>query len=376
MSQTHQLTVVYGKYKDEIEDYLKTNAMPNVFFCNVAPFLYRGKGVWLHVEYIIRYKQWHKKACTLAKEIMEKEQIDLIHYLSPIGFKEPGYLWKLNKPYVWGPIQGVHNRPLRLYKALSLKGKLSALMRRTIHNGMLRFMPRVRKAIKKADYIFASTPTTYKQLKIIYHKDSYYLPENGILSMEYNVPITYNSGNILNLIWVGALCERKALVILLDALAKIKSQAFCLHIVGSGILSQKLRTYSEKKGLSEKIVWHGRVDRKQVQEIFKNAHLHIVSSLGEGNPTTIWEAMSKGIPTMTLDHCGMSGVVCEKCGIKIPIKSYNQVVNDMAKHIQHIIEHPSTIQKLSEGVLECSKKHMWKDRVAIFDEVYNKLLIK
>jgi glycosyltransferase involved in cell wall biosynthesis len=373
MMQSNHLAVIYGKGKTEIDSYLNNHQMPNVSFYSIAPFVYKNR-IWKYVAYYIRYRQWHKKAYTLAKTIIEKEPIDIIHYLNPIGFKEPGYLWKLNKPYVWGPVSGVHNRPFALYKALSLKGKIDALARRIVHNGMLRFMPRVRKAIKKADYIFAATPNTCKQLRAIYHRDSHYLPENAIINMETNNPVCYDTGNILNMIWVGRIDEAKALIILLDALTKIKDQSFCLHVVGYGVLFQKLKTYSEKNELSERIIWHGQVDRKQVQEIFKNAHLHIVSSMGEGNPTTIWEAMSKGVPSMTLDHCGMSGVVCEKCGIKIPIKSYNQVVDDMARHIQYIIEHPSTIQNLSEGVLECAKNHVWSKRTVVFNEVYEKVI--
>ena len=81
--------------------------------------------------------------------------------------------------------------------------------------------------------------------------------------------------------------------------------------------------------------------------------------------------MSNAVPTMSLDHCGMSGVICEKCGIKVPIHSYNQVVNDIANHIENIIANPTIINKLSEGVIECSKKFMWDDkRIKIFNEAY------
>lgn len=40
-------------------------------------------------------------------------------------------------------------------------------------------------------------------------------------------------------------------------------------------------------------------------EMFKNAHMHIITSISEGNATTIWEAMSYGVPTLSFDHCGM-----------------------------------------------------------------------
>lgn len=108
----------------------------------------------------------------------------------------------------------------------------------------------------------------------------------------------------------------------------------------------------------------------------KNSHFHVISSLGDATTTVLFEAMSLAVPTMTLDHCGMAGVVCEKCGIKIPIHSYKQVISDMAKHIDELIENPGRIQQLSQGVLECSKKYMWENRVKIFNEVYEKAALK
>jgi glycosyltransferase involved in cell wall biosynthesis len=370
MMHTNRLIVLYGRGKDEVEHWLKTNNMPNVSFHNITFSPSRGRGLLRDIRSILRYRKWHKKAYERAKTLIEQENIDLIHYVCLSGFKEPGYLWKLDKPYIWGPIQGVHNRPLKLYAALSLTGKLEALTRRIVHNGLLRYSLRVRKAIKRADCLFAATPTTHRQLKTLHHKENYYLPENAILAMESNSPVRYDKRDTFNLIWVGSLCEAKALVILLDVLGMIKNEPFLLHVVGSGVLLQKLKTYAEKKGLSDKIVWHGQVDRVQVQEIFKKAHLHIITSLGEGNPTVLLEAMSKGIPTMTLDHCGMSGVVCEKCGIKIPIKSYKQVVNDMASNIVHLIEYPEEITKLSEGTLECAAKYTWDKRIELLNGQY------
>ena len=67
---------------------------------------------------------------------------------------------------------------------------------------------------------------------------------------------------------------------------------------------------------------------------------------------------------------------CDKCGIKIPIKSYNQVVSDMAANIERIINNPSIITELSKGVIECSQKFMWANRIQIFNDVYDRLIKK
>lgn len=375
MAEHNKLIAIYGKGKEDVERYLKQNQMPNVRFINIPIIPVSGGGLIMDIEYNLNYKKWHWQAYLWVEDIVKRERVDIIHYLNPIGFKEPGYCWKIKEvPYVWGPIQGVENRPLALYPALSLKGKINALVRRVVHNGMLWCLPRVRKALKRADAVFAATPNTVKQLKRIHHKDAIYLPENGILKMERTEPIFMN--DTLNLIWVGSIDERKALGILISALGKVKNNNWHLNVLGEGPLREKCEALADELGISEKITFHGKVDRAQVQLVFAQSHVHVISSLGEGNPTVLWEAFSKAIPTLTLDHCGMAGVVSAECGIKIPICSYQQVLNDMALAIDDLMEHPEKITRLSQGTIECAKKFMWKNRIALYDDVYDKIVKK
>lgn len=375
MGEYHKVIVLYGRGKEEIEKYLKSHSMPNVRFENIPYVSLQGSGLLLDIKYNLNYRRWHYQTYLKAKEIIANEHVDLIHYLNPIGFKEPGYCWKIQGvPYVWGPIQGVENRPIALFPALSIKGKINALVRRLVHNGMLMCLPRVRKALKRADAVFAATPNTVKQLKRIHHKDTIYLPENGILKMERTEPIFMN--DTLNLIWVGSIDERKALCILITALSKVKHNNWHLNVLGDGPLRGKCEALAEELGISERITFHGKVDREQVQLVFAQSHIHVISSLGEATTTVIWEAFSKAIPTLTLDHCGMAGVVSSECGVKIPIRSYQQVLNDMAFAIDDLMEHPEKVTRLSQGTIECSKKFMWANRIALYDKVYDKVLEK
>lgn len=221
MGEYHKVIVLYGRGKDEIEKYLESHQMPNVKFINIPYVSLQGSGLLLDIKYNLNYRRWHYQTYQKAKELVNNEHVDIIHYLNPIGFKEPGYCWKIKEvPYVWGPIQGVENRPLALFPALSPKGKINALVRRIVHNGLFILMPRLKKALDRVDVVFAATPNTVKNLKRWYHKDSIYLPENGIMKMERTTPVMYDGG-VLRLIWIGGICERKALVILLDALAKV-----------------------------------------------------------------------------------------------------------------------------------------------------------
>lgn len=377
MRQYVHLIVVYGNGKVDIERYLSENedGIDNVEFINISPLPLSAHGFLLDVQYNLNYRKWHKQIYSLVSSMIEEGKANVVHYLNPIGFKEPGFFYKLPTTvrYIWGPMQGVENRPLELYKALGTKGKINAFTRRIVHNLLLRYHPRVRKAIKRADVIFGATPNTVKQLRSLFHRDCIYLPENGIFKMMTDRPAKFD-GNILKLIWIGGIVDRKGLIILLDALRKLNDSRWHLIVLGQGYLEKQLKDTALEYGISQQIEWRGNLPRTEVFNCLKESHLHVISSLGEGNPTVIWEAMALGIPTLTLDHCGMSGVVCGKCGIKIPIISYNQVIDTIAVEIKKFLQNPSRLENLSEGVLNCSKNFMWQNRINMFMKAYGFLI--
>lgn len=391
MAKVHELYVFYGCSKpttigklEDLNEYAAQIGLKNVhFICVELPndALHSLYAKLRKIHYILgfyfQYKSWHQ----LLKKDIEKwnneVEFDLIHYLNPIGFKEPGYCWEIDKPYVWGPIQGVQNRPYALRKALNWKGKAEAVIRYILHNYHLRYNQRLKQAIEHTDVLISALPLTQIQFKNIHGKESIYLPENGLSEMKNANPIKWDSNCPLNLIWVGEISQRKALIILLEALnllPKEKLEWFRLNVIGNGKERKRMEIYCKNQGLDVAVKFHGKIKREDVANYFSKSHLHIISSLGEATTTVLWEAMAHGVPTMTLDHCGMSGVVCEKCGIKIPIISYEQVISDIASHLLYIIQHPETIEKLSKGVIQCSVKYGWDIRCQIFNNAYSEAI--
>lgn len=392
MAKEHELYVFYGcskpttmGQKDDLNEYTKQTGMENVhFICvelpnDVIHALYsRLRKVHYLLGFYFQYKSWHQ---LLKKEIEcwnRNIAFDVIHYLNPIGFKEPGYCYELDVPYVWGPVQGVQNRPYALWRALDWKGKIEASIRFVLHNFYLRYSKRLKRAIDNTDILISALPLTKIQFEKIHKKESIYLPENGLSEMKTNTPVTYVSQTPLKLIWVGEISQRKALVILLDALNLLPPSMlhlFHVDVIGEGKMRNRMENYCKTHGLDGIVAFHGKIKREEVADYFSKSHLHIISSLGEATTTVLWEAMSYGVPTMTLDHCGMSGVVCDNCGIKIPIHSYKQVVSDMANQLLYIVQHPNTIARLSSGVLQCSAKYSWDIRLQIFNNAYSEAIL-
>lgn len=384
MSVNNDLVVLYGLAGDhmgdvdEVENSRICQDMPNVKFIPVRPNFMANllntlnrKGVFVYTFYFA-YKLWHKQAYRAARGIIEHQPIDLIHYLCPIGYREPGYLWKLDKPYIWGPIGGVMNRPAGIMLDKSLFRGLIGVLRNIVNTLQFRYSKRVKSALARSDLLLASTSETKRMLHDEHGIDSVHLPENAIraemLGNQRLAKVLPNE--CLNIIWVGGVDERKSLDILLTALSHLKDGNWHLYVVGSGPLTGKCMELSRQLGVAERITWVGSVSRETVNSYYARAHLHAITSLMEGNPTVIWEAMSFGVPTITLDHCGMHDTVCDACGIKIPVGTLEQTVHRYADSLDRLISNPHLITDLSRGVFECSRNVTWDQRRIHWETFY------
>lgn len=252
-------------------------------------------------------------------------------------------------------------------------------MRKIFHPFVFKNSVRLKKALSRTDFLFSATPLSQKQFLEVHHKNSFYLPENAILKMQTDRPRIFDGG-YLQLIWIGDVNSRKALILLLEALTKLSTDArdrIRLTVLGDGSERKRLENYCRSQKLEEVVSFKGKVDRSQVASFLSKAHLHVITSLSEASTTVIWEAMANAVPTLSLDHCGMAGILCENCGIKVPILSYDQVVGDIAKHLSEILQNPEKIEELSRGVLKCSEKFLWNERrMEIFNSAYRKVLEK
>lgn len=389
MSKYNHLTVVYGASGDvlgdcaEMEQFALEHSMPHVKFVPVhaskithALNYLNRKGIFPYSFYVA-FKFWQKQAYQVAKMLLETEHFDLCHMVGPIGYREPGYFWKLGLPYMWGPIGGTNNSPWALVKHLPWKGRLKHIFRSSVNILQMYSSCRVKKALHETDLLLTATTENQKKFHKFFGKESIYLPENCIdgevcvNEEKYCHPDTYN------FIIVGRQDDRKNSLLFLRSLTYVRDkQKLHVDVVGDGPACVALQDFASKNKLNDIITWHGQLPRNEAVRLFNNAHMHIITSISEGNPTTIWEAMTYGVPTLSLDHCGMHDTINEESGIRIPIHSYQQCVKDIAREIENLLEHPSRFKQLSEGVVRRSWQYTWDKREKIILDFYQKAIDK
>jgi glycosyltransferase involved in cell wall biosynthesis len=386
LASQHELWVLYGMSDDHMGDtqtmleYIKNNKIKNIHFVEVqASRLAMAINVLNKIGmgwcFYLAYYLWQKAALNAAFEVCKTVDIDVVHQLGPIGFREPGFLWKLGKPLVWGPIGGMNviNDDFLAVKPIATRLKYS--IKNLINYVQLNHSARIKDAFERADVLIAATTTGQQNIWEKFGIESSYLPEQGIIGdMMLNEQKFDTIGQQVKLVWSGSLIERKSLIMCLEALSGIKHQNWVLHVLGTGPLEKKLRQKATEFGIDNHIKWHGHLPRNNAVNIMANAHLHIITSMAEDNPAVIFEALTFGVPTLTIDHCGMGDVICHKCGIKIKLGNYASMLVHMRSELIKVLETPSTLIALAQTTTICAEEHAWDKKLVKLNNIYNKAI--
>jgi glycosyltransferase involved in cell wall biosynthesis len=110
---------------------------------------------------------------------------------------------------------------------------------------------------------------------------------------------------------VGRLVPAKGHSVLIDAFASIapKLPEAELRIFGYGLLEQELRAQIQRLGMEGRIFLEGRTD--DASRVFESLDIFVFSSLNEGLPLVILEAMTAGLPIVSTRIGGVPEIAPE-----------------------------------------------------------------
>jgi phosphatidylinositol alpha-1,6-mannosyltransferase len=82
-------------------------------------------------------------------------------------------------------------------------------------------------------------------------------------------------------------------------------------IVGDGSLVPQLRRLSTDLGLSESVVFHGKVDNQKLSELYSKASVFVLPSIKEGFGIVYLEAWLHGLPVICSNEGASKEIVCD-----------------------------------------------------------------
>jgi glycosyltransferase involved in cell wall biosynthesis len=343
-------------------------------------FIHKRRNRWLRKlwppSYYWYYRRWHEDAYNLAKQLHQEVGFDLAHQLTMVGFREPGYLWRLGIPFVWGPVGGMGLFPWRFLPALGVYGALYYLAYNLFNWWQMNFLARPKRAAKVAasglaNGLIAATQENRDCASRYWGCPSIVLTEVGLPREPVCQIRERVVGEPLRLVWSGQHTPGKALNLGLQALRRLPHFVnWELHILGKGRQTAAWQRLPAQLAISERCRFHSWAPRAQALEIMQGAHVMLITSLRDLTSTVTVEALALGLPIICLDHCGFAEVVDESCGIKIPVTTPIDVAAAMARVIEHLARDEEKRRTLARGALQRARRFTWEEKARVVDQIY------
>ena len=169
---------------------------------------------------------------------------------------------------------------------------------------------------------------------------------------------------------IGSLRWQKGYNYALSAFAQFaeKHPDWQLVIAGEGPLRDELNQQVHQLDIDDKVRLLGTVDRATLISLLNQSSVLMLSSVSEGFPKVILEAMACGTPVVATD-VGSCGEIVPGAGIVVPPKD----VAALSKALCQLAENNAVWQRYSETACKRAAKYEWANVAARVEEIYSAL---
>ena len=246
------------------------------------------------------------KAFPIVKMYAKSDEFDLCQVFFGIPSGVLGFYLKqrYHIPYVirfgGGDIPGFQERFTKVYKLIA---------------------PAIKLIWKHSSLLIANSEGLQKMAYSFYAKKYVDIITNGV-DCDFFIPIhNASQTNMINILFVSRLIERKGLQYILPQIKNISEKSkhsIMLTIVGDGPYRETLEELAIQYQVENCVTFVGQKDREHILEYYQNADIFILPSKKEGMPNVVLEAMSCGLPIIMTPCQGSkeliedNGFVCEE----------------------------------------------------------------
>ena len=234
------------------------------------------------------------------------------------------------------------------------------------------FQKKVRSfSIKKSDIVVTPSQHLKNFILNLGFKNKIEIINNGVFIPEENTNIFTNDQ--INITIVSRLVAHKNIEKIIKAISDLNSPLINLNIIGDGPELNQLQKISLESNNKDNIIFHGKLNRDEIDHIFLNSDIYIQASNYEGLPHSLLEAMSYGIPVL----CTPVGECKEILGnedrgyiLDLPVSK-----NNIKSKISQIIDEKDIANKKGErGKDFINEKYNLTNSFNLYKNLFTRLL--
>ncbi|MCX9082810.1 MAG: glycosyltransferase family 4 protein [Candidatus Methanoperedens sp.] len=306
---------------------------------------------WTQRE-IITYS-W--KANKFIKKLIEEKEYDVCHAFFGIPCGAIAYLFRKKIPYIvslrGSDVPGFNNR--FGFEYVFLKPIIRSIWKRAgavVANS---------KGLKE----LALLTSPAQEISVIY---------NGIDVSEFKPDLDRtNDGDMLRIVCVSRLIERKGIKYLIEAIGKLKDKNIKLVLVGEGNQEEELKKLAQDLGISEIVDFKGYISHDNIADIYKNSDVFVLPSLNEGMSNALLEGMASGLSVIVTDTGGTVELM-DGNGIIIPMGDSDAIVNA----IRRIMDNPDERKRMNIRSRQIAEMMDWKAVGESYLKLYEDVILK
>lgn len=311
----------------------------------------------LKFTFYLAFPFWHKAVFKLVKGIIHDNSFNILHQMNPVGFREPGFLWKLEQiKFVWGPVGGVKTVNRRNLQSLNIYDRIFYTFKNVVTRFQFMFSRRVRAAVERADKIIFATPDTKRAFESYWGKTGLVIPEQG-----FDFSASLSSGMLKNenvVIWTGDPSKRKNFRLYND----VARYYHMTYDKGVTFLAMGI------SATTSDVVCLGRLSQRRVKETMLAAKVGVITSFNEGNPAVLLELIASGCAITSFRHSGMEHFVEKIGGVLVDEnQDYSDIISAFAKGIYEQIQSDIRVDAYDRVIRENS----WNEKTNKYLSIYN-----
>ncbi len=173
-------------------------------------------------------------------------------------------------------------------------------------------------------------------------------------------------------IFIGYLVAEKGLEHLLRAFARLDQPDTLLYLVGDGYLRDALIAKSRELGIGDRVVFAGKKPHHEIPLWLSAADCLVLSSVSEGLPTILAEAMICGTPVIATAVGGIPEIIRDgETGLLVSSRDAEALSGAIGK----ILSDPAGAERMSDSARAFARTHLtWEANAEATIKVYREAI--
>jgi glycosyltransferase involved in cell wall biosynthesis len=296
---------------------------------------------------------WHKSAFEIAKRLHDEEPFDVAHQLGPIGFRNPGYLWKLDCHTYWGPIGGAQYINTKMIKNKNNFYFAESIIR-NLSVKIQSLSPYIKKAARGFDRVSFATIENADYFAKNYQRTGPIVSDQGLFEVA-GATLAKGRGDTISVTWAGSLTPRKNIDLLIDIVKKSTTNVQ-FNILGGGSREPDICALAAE---FPNVNYRGSLPRTEVMQVLAESDAILLTSLSEANTAILFEAIENDCIPIVPRINGFVSVLNDDVAYLIDQGDYEGAISQTLDAFACLADH-DTRAKLRSGLQTHKSNLTWE----------------